>query len=160
MIKMETNQEFDFKNLNIQHICYIYKEPEKHARMMESMFNMPKFQFSEDIDHPATYRGRDTKFSIKMGQSRCFNITIEIFQWLKGDSVYKEFVDSKGEGLHHFGVFVDNVDKYVDIFKEKGIEVVQSGLFPPGLKYAYMDTVEVFGAVIELMELVKRRRKK
>jgi len=127
---------------------------------MESLFNMPKFEFSEDLDHPAIYRGRDTKFSIKIGMSTCFNTTIEIFQWLKGDSVYKEFVDTQKEGLHHFGVFVDDLEKYVDLFQKKGIDVVQSGIFPPRLKYAYMDCEKIFGAVIELMEIMKRKKKK
>ncbi|MFX1567090.1 MAG: VOC family protein [Promethearchaeota archaeon] len=156
---MENNLELDFGNLKIQHINYIYEEPEKHAKMMESIFNMPKFHFSEDLDHPAIYRGRETKFSIKMGVSRCFSTTIEIFQWLKGDSVYKEFVDSQKEGLHHFGVFVEDLEKYVDNFQKQGIDVVQSGMFPPRMKYVYMDTVEIFGAVIELIEIMKRKRK-
>ena len=157
---MENNLELDFRNLKIQHICYIYQEPEKHAKIMESLFNMPAFEFSEDLNHPATYRGRDTKFSIKMGVSRCLSISIEIFQWLKGDSTYKEFVDSQKEGLHHFGVYVEDLEKYVDRFQTEGIDVVQSGMFPPRLKYAYMDTVEIFGAVIELMEIVKRNKMK
>ncbi|MFX1461054.1 MAG: hypothetical protein ACFFBT_16485, partial [Promethearchaeota archaeon] len=88
-----------FGNLKIQHINYIYPNAEKHAKLMESKFKMPKFEFSEDLDHPATYRGRETKFSIKMGVSRCFNTSIEIFEWIKGDSVYKEFVDTQKEGL-------------------------------------------------------------
>jgi hypothetical protein len=156
---METNQELDFKNLKIQHICYIYHEPEKHARMMEALFKMAKFEFSEDLDHPATYRGKDTKFSIKIGVSRGLSTSVEIFQWLGGDSIYKEFVDSQKEGLHHFGVFVEDLEKYIERFQKEGIEVVQSGMFPPRLKYAYMDTVDVFGAVIELMEIVKRKKK-
>ena len=157
---MENNLELDFRNLKIHHICYIYQEPEKHAKMMESLFNMPKFEFSEDLDHLATYRGRETKFSIKIGVSRCLSTSIEIFQWLKGDSTYKEFVDSQKEGLHHFGVFVEDLQKYVDKFQKEGIDVVQSGMFPPRLKYAYMDTVKIFGAVIELMEIVKRKKRK
>jgi methylmalonyl-CoA/ethylmalonyl-CoA epimerase len=157
---MESNLELDFRNLKIHHICYIFQKPEKHAEMMESLFNIPKFQFSEDLDHPATFRGKETKFSIKIGMSRCFSTTIEIFQWLKGDCIYKEFVDSQKEGLHHFGVFVEDLEKHIDKFQKEGIDVVQSGMFPPKLKYAYMDSVKVFGAVIELMELVKRKKKK
>ena len=157
---MENNLDLNLGNLKIQHICYIYKEPEKHANLMESLLNMPKFEFSEDLDHPAIYRGKDTKFSIKIGMSRCFSTSIEMFQWLKGDCIYKEFVDSQKEGLHHFGYFVDNLSSYIDAFKRKGIDVIQSGIFPPKLKYAYMDTAEIFGVVIELMELVKRGKKK
>ena len=31
---MENNLELDFRNLKIHHICYIYQEPEKHAKMI------------------------------------------------------------------------------------------------------------------------------
>lgn len=157
---MENGYDLELGNLKLQHICYIYNKPEKHARLMESIFNMPKFEFSEDLDHPAIYRGKETKFSIKIGMSKCFSTSIEIFQWLKGDCIYKEFVDSQKEGIHHFGVFVDNLDLYINAFKNQGIDVIQSGMFPPKLKYAYMDTVEIFGIVIELMEIVKRIKKK
>ena len=156
---MESSFNLVFGNLKIMHICYIYPDAEKHAKLMESIFNMPKFEFSEDLDHPAIYRGRDTKFSIKMGISRCFNTSIEIFEWIKGDSVYKEFIDTQKEGLHHFGVFVENLQEYVDYLQKQGIEVIQTGMFPPRLKYAYMDTARIFGAVIEFIEIVKRKRK-
>ena len=155
---MEKNLEIDFRNLKIQHICYISQEPERHARMMETLFHLSSFEFSEDWDHPAIYRGRDTKFSIKIGVSRCFNQTIEIFQWLKGDCIFKEFVDSKKEGIHHFGVFVDDLHKYVNYFQKEGIEVIQSGIFPPRMNYAYLGTVEVFGVIIEVIELMKRKK--
>jgi methylmalonyl-CoA/ethylmalonyl-CoA epimerase len=156
---MIDNLKLDFGSLNIQHICYIFHEPEMQARIMESLFNMPKFIFSEDLDHPAVYRGRETKFSIKMGQSRCFDTTIEIYQWLKGDCIYKEFIDTKGEGLHHFGFFVDDLEKYINNFEKKGIDVIQKGLFPPSLKYAYMNTVKTFGVVIEFVEIMKRQKR-
>ena len=156
---MESSLNLVFGNLKIQHINYIYQDAEKHAKLMESIFKMPKFEFSEDLDHPAIYRGRDTKFSIKMGVSRCFNTSVEIFEWIKGDSAYKEFVDTQVEGLHHFGVYVENLEEYVDYLQKQGIEVIQTGIFPPRLKYAYMDTIEIFGVVFEFLELGKRKRK-
>lgn len=156
---MKNSFNLVFGNLKIQHINYIYQDAEKHANIMELIFKMPKFEFSEDLDHPAIYRGRDTEFSIKMGVSRCFNTSIEIFEWIKGDSVYKEFVDTQKEGLHHFGVFVENLEECVDYLQKQGIEIIQTGMFPPRLKYAYMDTVKIFGVVIEFCEIVKRKRK-
>jgi len=154
---MENSFNLIFGNLKIHHINYIYQDAEKHANIMESIFKMPKFEFSEDLDHLAIYRGRNTKFSIKMGISRCFNTSVEIFEWIKGDSVYKEFIDTQKEGLHHFGVFVENLQGYIDYLQKQGIEVIQTGMFPPRLKYAYMDTVNIFGVVIEFIEIVKRK---
>ncbi|MFX1316351.1 MAG: VOC family protein [Promethearchaeota archaeon] len=157
---MEKSKGIDLGNLKINHICYIYKDVEKQAKIMESLFNMPKFVFSEDLNHPAKFRGRDIKFSIKLGMSRCFNMQIELFQWIAGDCIYKEFVDTKREGMHHYGVFINNFQKYIDEFQKHGIEPIQSGMFPPSLKYAYMDTEKTFGTIIEFMEIIKRGRRK
>ncbi len=150
----------DLGNLKINHICYIYKDVEKQAKIMESLFNMPKFIFSEDLDHPAKYRGKDTKFSLKLGMSRCFNVQIELFQWIEGDCVYKEFIDAKREGIHHFGVLVDKLQDYITEFQNQGIEALQTGTFPPSLKYAYMNTEKIFGVIIEFIEIIERKRRK
>ena len=157
---MEKNIGIDLGNLKLNHICYIYQDVEKQAKIMESLFNMPKFIFSEDLDHPAKYRGKDTKFSLKLGISRCFNVQIELFQWIEGDCVYKEFIDAERKGIHHFGVFIDNLQDYIDEFQKQGIEPIQTGAFPPSLKYAYLDTEKIFGAIIEFIEIIKRKRRK
>jgi len=157
---MEKSMGIDLGNLKINHICYIYKDVEKQAKIMESLFNMPKFIFSEDLDHPAKYRGKDTKFSLKLGMSRCFNVQIELFQWIEGDCVYKEFIDAKREGIHHFGVLVDKLQDYITEFQNQGIEALQTGTFPPSLKYAYMNTEKIFGVIIEFIEIIERKRRK
>jgi hypothetical protein len=33
-------------------------------------------------------------------------------------------------------------------------------MFPPRMKYAYMDTEKIYGAVIELIEIIKKKSKK
>jgi hypothetical protein len=127
---------------------------------MESLFNMPKFTFSEVRDHSAKYWGDDTKFSMKLGMSRCFNVQIELFQWIAGYCVYKEFIDSKREGIHHLGFFIENLQEYIEEFQKQSIEPIQTGLYPPSLIYAYMDTEKIFGAVIEFVEIIKRKKRK
>ncbi|MFW9772148.1 MAG: hypothetical protein ACFFEO_08290 [Candidatus Thorarchaeota archaeon] len=158
---MEPQIDIDFRNLKIDHLCFIYKEAEKQVEVMESLFKMPKFNFSEAIDQSAIYRGRETKFSLKIGVSRCFGTTIELFQWLIGDCIYKEFVDAKKEGLHHIGCYVENLENYKSHFQNKELNVIQTGFFNFGkLEYMYMDTENIFGTIIEFVEITKRKRSK
>lgn len=160
-MNMKNITEIDLGNLKIDHICFIYKEAEKQAKIMEVLFKMPRFNFSEVIDQSATYRGKETNFSMKIGVSRCFGTSIELFQWLNGDCIYKEFVDAKKEGLHHFGCYVENLKHYGDHFQNKGIEVIQTGFYNFGkLQYVYMDTEKIFGTIFEFVEITKRRRSK
>ena len=157
---MESNIDISLGSLKINHIGYLYKDAEKQAKIMESLFKMPKFVFSDDLDHAVTYRGGDSKFSLKMGFSQCFSTQIEVYQWLGGDCAYKEFIDAGKEGLHHIGVNVENMEDYVNEFQKQGIEVLMTGTFPPRLKFAYMDTEESFGIIIEFIEIIKRKRKR
>jgi hypothetical protein len=58
---------------------------------------------------------------------------------VSGGSVYSEFLDRAGAGLHHICVEVDNVDEAVG-----GAEVVQRGVMPGGMEFAYV-TAEAAG---------------
>lgn len=155
---MESQVNVNLGNLKIDHICFIYKEAEKQAKLMESLFKTPRFNFSEAIDQSAVYRGKETNFSLKIGVSRCFGTSIELFQWLNGDCIYKEFIDAKREGLHHFGCYVENLKNYIYHFQNKHLEVIQTGFFNFGkLQYAYMNTEKIFGTIIEFVEIRKRK---
>jgi hypothetical protein len=90
--------------------------------------------------------------------SRLFNTQIELIQLIEGECIFKEFLDSGREGLHHFGIFVTNLDDYIKEFKKKGIDVVHAGQTGKQ-KVAYMDTEKTFGVFLEFQETVKRRRK-
>lgn len=161
MVQMESKIDISLGTLKIDHICFIYKEAEKQAKVMESLFKMPKFNFSDAIDQSAIYRGKQTNFSLKIGVSRCFGTSIELFQWLNGDCIYKEFIDAKREGLHHFGCYVEDLKNYIDHFQNKSLEVIQTGFFNFGkLEYAYMDTAKDFGIIIEFVEIRKRKASK
>jgi hypothetical protein len=58
---------------------------------------------------------------------------------VNGESVYSEFLDRAGAGLHHICVEVDDVDEAVS-----GAEVVQRGVMPGGMEFAYV-TAEAAG---------------
>ncbi len=82
------------------------------------------------------------------------NIYFEIIQPLSGNTTYKKFLEQKGEGLHHLGFIVDNLDEEMKKFKTNGFTTVQTGRFQGG-GFAYFDTQEKFGTILELIERSK-----
>jgi len=60
-----------------------------------------------------------------------------------------------GEGLHHLGYFVENIETAITEMQAQGYEVVQAGR---GLgvdgdgAYAYFDTVDALGCMLEVIE--------
>ncbi|NVM29827.1 MAG: VOC family protein [Candidatus Helarchaeota archaeon] len=156
---MENNAKMDLRNLRVDQFGYVYKDVEKQAQIMESLFNMPKFNFLPPMTGRVTYRGKDTEYTVKLGFTRYFNLQMELIQPIKGESIHKEFLDQGREGLHHVSCSVKNVESYIDYLKELGLEVVFSGLVPGRRLFAYFDTEATLGIMLEIQGTLKRRKK-
>jgi hypothetical protein len=74
----------------------------------------------------------------------------ELIEPLEGESIYAEFLREKGEGLHHVISTTGDFDQAITSFQRQGINVLQSGRWH-SVKYAYMDTEEMLGAIMELV---------
>ena len=157
---MAQNFKFNLGNLKIDQMSFLYKDIKKQAKKMEQMYSIPTFAQMENITHQeATYRGKEVTIIIDYAFSRLLNIQIELQQWKSGDSLFKEFIDQGKEGLHSIGVYVEDLDAYLNDFKKRGIEVLQTGKIGKQ-KFAYLDTKQTFGVLLEISTTVKRRRKK
>ena len=121
---------------------------------------MPKFSFHEYIDVPIIYRDIKTRVSLKCGKSRCFNsYSIELIQLIAGeDNLYIEFLNKGREGFHHVDILVYGIDDYINLFCQKGINVIQEG--KSLRKWAYMDTEKFLGFIIELVDAAPPRRRR
>ena len=157
---MTENFEFNLGNLKIDQLSFVYKDIKKQAKIMENTYGVPKFAQMEDITHQdATYRGKEVTIVADYAFSRLFNVQLELQQWKSGDCLFKEFVDQGKEGLHSIGIFVDDLDIYIDEFKKRGIGVIQTGQIGKQ-KFVYLDTEKTFGVLLEIETTVKRKRKK
>ncbi len=157
---MAQNFEFNLGNLKIDQLSFVYKNIKEQAEIMEKIYGIPKFAQMEDITHQdATYHGKEVVIIVDYAFSRLLNVQIELQQWKSGDSLFKEFIDQGKEGLHSIGLYVDDLDRYIDEFNNKGIKVIQTGQIGKQ-KFVYLDTEKTFGVLIEIQTTVKRKRKK
>lgn len=156
---MEDKIDIDLGSLKINQLGYVYQDIEEQAKILESKFGISKFAIFENKENIFKYRGKESKISTKIALSRAFNTQIELIQLIRGECIYKEFLDEGREGLHHIGIFVDNLDSYINEFQKLGINVIYSGQTGPQ-KVAFMDTEKIFGILIEFQETVKRKRTK
>ena len=157
---MVENFEFNLANLRVDQLSFVYKDVKKQAEIMEKIYGIPKFAQMENITHQdATYRGKEVTVIVDYAFSRLFNVQIELQQWKSGDSLFKDFIDQGKEGLHSIGLYVDDLDPYIDEFKKRGIEVLQTGQIGKQ-KFVYLDTEKTFGVLLEISTTSKRRKKK
>lgn len=91
---------------------------------------VPDVHFGPDT---CTYRGRPADFTAHISFSYAGDTQLELIAPVAGDSVYSEFLDSAGAGLHHICREVDDIDAAIG-----PAEVVQRGTMPGGMEFAYV----------------------
>jgi 4-hydroxyphenylpyruvate dioxygenase-like putative hemolysin len=97
-----------------------------------------------------TVRGKSKHFSMKMAFTRVGSMKLELIQPLEGESVYEDFLNKRGEGVHHIASYaVDDLDRTVALLGKYGIPVLQRGTWG-GATFVYLDTEKTLGTVIEL----------
>ncbi len=150
--------DINFGKFKVDQLGYVYKDIEKQAKLLETVYGLAKFAFLERKDSLCKYRGKDSMISTRLAISRIFNVQIEVIQHIKGECVFKEFLDSGREGLHHFGIYVDDLDSVVKEFTDKGYEIIHQRIIGKQ-KVAYFDTEKDLGILLEFQETIRRKKR-
>ena len=79
-------------------------------------------------------------------------VTYEFTQPLEGDTIYKESLDKRGDGVNDFIFTVDDLDKETAKLVEKGVSVIRSGNPRNGGAFAQFDTRKVGNIMMKLIQ--------
>jgi len=105
------------------------------------------------------YRGAAGTYTMRIALNRLVP-QIELIEPLEGPSIYHEFLERGGSGLHHLGFWVDSLEEARRHAEVAGYACLQEG-WGYGLDgdggYAYFDTERDFGLILEAIEVPKRR---
>jgi methylmalonyl-CoA/ethylmalonyl-CoA epimerase len=104
--------------------------------------------------HGLHYRGEPADFSMRLALSGS-DPQLELLQPLEGPSILADWLERRGEGLHHLGVEVASVDETIAQMKAAGIKCVQHGYgfgADGSGAFAYFDTEAELGFLVEAIE--------
>jgi methylmalonyl-CoA/ethylmalonyl-CoA epimerase len=150
----------DFKQIlelhEVNQIGIVVKDMEKALSNYSELFGItfPRVVIPEWFN--MTYRGKPGNFRMKMALGMMGALQIELLETLEGETIYREFLEKKGEGLHHLGFDVTNMDERIAALQKRGIGVLQSGE-RVGARFAYMDTENILGIIVEFLDRQKKR---
>ncbi len=96
--------------------------------------------------------GKPANIKLKGAETQLGAIQFEMLQPVEGESVQKEFLAKRGEGINHIGFVVEDLDQEVAKLEARGFPVVSSGKIPPRGAFAYVDTSKIGGVFIELIK--------
>ena len=142
----------NIKERRIMQIGYVVTEIEKSIAEYSKRLGIGPwdiYTFCAPDLRDARYRGKpiDHKFIIALVWNR--TTQLELIQPLVGTNIYTEFLDRRGDGLHHIKEWVDDCQKELEEYRKRGIDVLQSGKFDEDEHY-YLDTESIFGFVYEI----------
>ena len=148
----EFREKYDLPQLH--QLGIVVSDVEKAAAILEEKGMSPFFIASGS---PVAWneRGQDGQFTGKMGISYHKGVEIELLEPGVGSGFYKACVDPDCRMVvQHLGFLVNDVDAWADRLVKDGYPVWVRGkirAFPATSEFAYMDTVEKTGLVIELI---------
>ena len=148
---MTDTEKGKFALPDVSHIGVVTNNLDKTMKEMENLYGLKPFMVMEPGYVNTYLRGKPAEFKLKSAFYRSGQVVFEVISVLEGDTIYDEWLKEKGEGLHHLGYDVDNIEEWIDYYKGKGIGVLQSGE-RPGVKWAYLDTAVYTGMIMELIE--------
>jgi catechol 2,3-dioxygenase-like lactoylglutathione lyase family enzyme len=147
----------------IDQVCVLVDDLDDAIRRYSDLFaatHWRGYRYSPDTVAQLGYRGAQGTFSMWVALSDTVP-QIELIKSISGPSIYTEWIERHGFGFHHFGVFTQTLAADVQALEEQGFVVSQSGR-GYGLDgdggFAYLDSLEQLGVVLELIEVPARRR--
>jgi methylmalonyl-CoA/ethylmalonyl-CoA epimerase len=136
---------------NLVHVAVVVRDIDKTIKRLEALGISP---FYEAKIPPGAeglfFRGRPLISKFREYKAKIGKLELEIFQPDDNPSPWKEFLDTKGEGIHHLGFQIEDVEKTVKELTDKGAETILTGKIKGKLVTAYVD-LKAGNIVMELM---------
>jgi 4-hydroxyphenylpyruvate dioxygenase-like putative hemolysin len=148
---MAEDKVLEGKETDICQVGVVVKDLDKSVQFLASL-GLGPFSIRE-VTHPhATVHGKTVFYQVRLAFAQQGPVQLELIEYRKGDTIHKEFLDEKGEGIHHILFNVKNLKTTIDKFSRKGIPVLQRDNFVGGGGLAYMGSDKIGGIIMEVVE--------
>ena len=131
----------------IHHVSVVVRDMEEALKLYEGLFGLR----AEKIE---TLPEQGVRVALlPVGGSE-----IELIQPLDPNSGVARFLESRGEGVHHICLEVDNIDRELEELEKKGVQLIdKKGRLGAGGKVAFLHPRSTRGMLIELVQKVQGR---
>lgn len=99
---------------HVDHIGIATRDIDRALEVLEKMGGPIKLGKTEVIE----------SFGVKAIMVAAGEVPIELVQPLNAQSGVARFIDTKGEGVHHIAYRVENIDKALQSFQDKGFQAI------------------------------------
>lgn len=152
------NKRLPFFDDGVAQVAIIVEDLERAAENYWQLFGIGDWHFytyGAGLCQEMSYHGDPAEYRMRLALGYLGPTRIELIQPLEGDTVYRDFVEKHGYGVHHFGVLVEDMEEALAQAEAAGLVMTMDGA---GFgrdgdgHYAYLATEKALGVTIELIE--------
>jgi len=114
---------------------------------------IPDVHFAPDS---CTYRGKPADFVASISLSYLGDMQLELISPVRGENIYSDFLRDHGPGLHHICIEAETPERFDAAILEAShhdAEVVQQGVMPGGIHFAYVSAPQAGVPFVEIAYL-------
>ena len=137
----------------LSQVCIVVKNMDKAIEYYSSVFGFGPFHKMKLPQLRVEVRGELRTLDVSLALARLGDLWLELIQANRGENIYWEFFHKHGEGLHHIGFDVSNIEVELSRAREKGVEVLMSGKVGK-VSFAYLDSTQRGGVIMELIQRI------
>lgn len=133
-------------------IAIVVRDIEKTARSFSEVFGLPMpeiFTVPPAEEAHTRFHGQPTRTRARLAVLRMGPIALELTEPDDEPSSWKDFLEKHGEGVHHIGFMVDDLQRTLSFLKAKGIEERHSGDYPGG-RYVFVESADSLGVLLNI----------
>jgi methylmalonyl-CoA/ethylmalonyl-CoA epimerase len=145
--------------LKLDHLAIVVKDMDKAVKFYTDAFGL-KFEevAQHDLPPDVIYKGKPSPYTMKVTFAHMGPVRLELVQVVKGDCIYTDFLKKYGEGLHHLGFEVDDLEKEVANAESQGLKMICFLKMVGIMAFAHFDATKTNGVRIELVQKDVRER--
>ncbi len=138
-------------------VCVVTRDYQKAMEGLAKLGIGPwrVYTFDAETCTDLTYRGQPADFAMKLCLAFSGAMMWEIVQPLKGQTIYDEFLEAHGEGIHHIAVDCGGLDweDRIKAYAERGFQLIQSGKWQGVVPWAYFGTEDATTTTFETFHI-------
>jgi methylmalonyl-CoA/ethylmalonyl-CoA epimerase len=140
----------------VMQICFVTGNLEKSLAWFANLTGKTPSHIGGTAGHDearARYHGKPAEVSGRLALFRFANIDVEFLEPGPEKSVWRDWLEEKGPGVHHIAFKTRNMTERSAYLVGEGYEELQRAEFIGGHgRYAYFDTTRELGIQLELLE--------
>jgi hypothetical protein len=137
----------------IRQLGYVVKDVEASAQYWANVLGIgPFFGIDNIVYEGVKYKNRIIDINVSVALAYSGDLQIELIQQNSSVStIYSDFMEQHGEGLHHIAVWPDEYDNNIGSIQQAGGELLMEGEAGGGTRFAYFGGLIHAGAVLEVV---------